>query len=93
MGIEDTVLNSNPEYSTLDTELNRVNIEELGYTDFKDLIEKESCSIQNDTIKEVIKDKNSENLMDRKFSELLQIEVDPLPEGLKTVILYKTRSY
>ena len=83
LGIEDAVLNSNPEYSTLDTELNRVNIEELGYTDFKDLIEKESCSIQNDTIKEVIKDKNSDNLVDRKFSELLQIDIaDPLPEGL-----------
>ena len=83
LGIEDAVLNSNPEYSTLNTELSRVNIEELGYTDFKDLIEKESCSIQTDSIKEVIKDKNSDNLVDRKFSELLQIDIaDPLPEGL-----------
>ena len=34
LGIEDTVLNSNPDYSTLETELSRVNIEELGYDRF-----------------------------------------------------------
>jgi len=84
LGIEDAVLNSNPEYSTLDTELNRINIEELGYTDFKDLIEKESCSIQTDSINESVKGNPAENVIDRNFSELLQIEVaDPLPDGLQ----------
>ena len=52
LGIEDGVLNSNSEYSMLETELSRTNIEELGYDDFKDLIEKESCSIQNGVIKQ-----------------------------------------
>lgn len=84
LGIEDAVLNSNPEYSTLNTELSRVNIEELGYTDFKDLIEKESCSIQTDSINESVKGNPAENVIDRNFSELLQIEVaDPLPDGLQ----------
>ena len=84
LGIEDAVLNSNPEYSTLNTELSRVNIEELGYTDFKDLIDKESCSIQTDSINESVKGNPAENVIDRNFSELLQIEVaDPLPDGLQ----------
>ena len=84
LGIEDAVLNSNPEYSTLNGELSRVNIEELGYTDFKDLIEKESCSIQTDSINESVKGNPAENVIDRNFSELLQIEIaDPLPDGLQ----------
>ena len=74
LGIEDAVLNSNPEYSTLNTELSRVNIEELGYTDFKDLIDKESCSIQTDSINESVKGNPAENVIDRNFSELLQIK-------------------
>ena len=42
LGIEDAVLNNNPEYSTLETELNRTEVEEqTGYTDFKKLIEVE----------------------------------------------------
>ena len=84
LGIEDAVFNENPEYSTLQTELNRVNIEELGYSDFKDLIEKESCSVQERTLTQMRKDQNSDKLVDRLFSELLQIEIaDPLPEGLE----------
>ena len=84
LGIEDAVLNQNPEYSTLQTELNRTNIEELGYSDFKDLIEKESCSVQKKLLTQTRKDQNSDKLVDRLFSELIQIEVaDPLPDGLE----------
>jgi len=85
LGIEDATINNNPEYSTLETELNRAEIEGItDYTDFKDLIEKESCSIQTDVIKETVKDKTSDNLIDRTISELLQTEiVNPLPEGLQ----------
>ena len=85
LGIEDATINNNPEYSTLETELNRAEIEGItNYTDFKDLIEKESCSIQTDVIKETVKDKTSDNLIDRTISELLQTEiVNPLPEGLQ----------
>jgi hypothetical protein len=84
LGIEDAVLNQNPEYSTLQTELNRTNIEELGYSDFKDLIEKESCSVQKKLLTQTRKDQNSDKLVDRLFSELVQIEVaDPLPDGLE----------
>ncbi len=85
LGIEDATINNNPEYSTLETELNRAEIEGItNYTDFKDLIEKESCSIQTDVIKETVKDKTSDNLIDRTISELLQTEIaNPLPEGLQ----------
>jgi len=85
LGIEDATINNNPEYSTLETELNRAEIEGItDYTDFKDLIEKESCSIQTDVIKETVKDKTSDNLIDRTISELLQTEIaNPLPEGLQ----------
>jgi len=84
LGIEDAVFNENPEYSTLQTELNRTNIEELGYSDFKDLIEKESCSVQERTLTQMRKDQNSDKLVDRLFSELIQLEVsNPLPEGLE----------
>ena len=85
LGIEDATINNNPEYSTLETELNRAEIEGItDYTDFKDLIEKESCSIQTDSINESVKGNPAENVIDRNFSELLQIEVaDPLPDGLQ----------
>ncbi len=84
LGIEDAVLNSNPEYSTLETELNRTNIQELGYDDFKDLIEKESCSVQARGLTQTRKDQNSDKLVDRLFSELIQIDIlDPLPDGLE----------
>tara|TARA_A100001201_G_scaffold41245_2_gene42261 strand:- start:1973 stop:2569 length:597 start_codon:yes stop_codon:yes gene_type:complete len=85
LGIEDGVFRNNSDYSTLETELNRAEIEGItDYTDFKDLIEKESCSIQTDVIKETVKDKTSDNLIDRTISELLQTEIaNPLPEGLQ----------
>ena len=85
LGIEDGIFRDNSDYSTLETELNRAEIEGItDYTDFKDLIEKESCSIQTDVIKETVKDKTSDNLIDRTISELLQTEiVNPLPEGLQ----------
>ena len=84
LGIEDAVLNSNPEYSTLETELNRTNIQELGYDDFKDLIEKESCSVQVRGLTQTRKDQNSDKLVDRLFSELIQVDIlDPLPDGLE----------
>ena len=64
--------------------MNRTNIEELGYSDFKDLIEKESCSVQKKLLTQTRKDQNSDKLVDRLFSELIQIEVaDPLPDGLE----------
>lgn len=85
LGIEDGIFRNNSDYSTLETELNRAEIEGItDYTDFKDLIEKESCSIQTDVIKETVKDKTSDNLIDRTISELLQTEIaNPLPEGLQ----------
>ena len=84
LGIEDAVLNSNPEYSTLETELSRTNIQELGYDDFKDLIEKESCSVQTRRLTQTRKDQNSDKLVDRFFSELIQVDIaDPLPDGLE----------
>ena len=84
LGIEDAVLNSNPEYSTLETELSRTNIQELGYDDFKDLIEKESCSVQTRGLTQTRKDQNSDKLVDRFFSELIQVDIaDPLPDGLE----------
>ena len=85
LGIEDGIFRDNSDYSTLAAELNRAEIEGITeYTDFKDLIEKESCSIQTDVIKETVKDKTSDNLIDRTISELLQTEIaNPLPEGLQ----------
>ena len=84
LGIEDAVLNNNPEYSTLETELNRTNIQELGYDDFKDLIEKESCSVQTRVLTQTRKDQNSDKLVDRLFSELIEVDIaDPLPDGLE----------
>ena len=48
LGIEDAVLNNNPEYSTLETELNRTEVEEqTGYTDFKKFTDSESQYFNN----------------------------------------------
>ena len=84
LGIEDATINNNPEYSTLETELNKTNIQELGYDDFKDLIEKESCSVQTMVLTQTRKDQNSDKLVDRLFSELIEVDIaDPLPDGLE----------
>tara|TARA_Y100000401_G_scaffold84268_1_gene69567 strand:+ start:283 stop:876 length:594 start_codon:yes stop_codon:yes gene_type:complete len=85
LGIEDAVLNNNPQYSTLETELSRTTIEEqTGYTDFKELLETESCSIQSQPLNKTIKNRNSEKLIDRSITELIKVEIaDPLPENLE----------
>ena len=85
LGIEDVSLIDNPNYSTLETHLNRTNIEELtGYTDFEKLIETESCSIQSAQLNKTVKDENSKNLIDRTIKELIITEIaDPLPSGLE----------
>ena len=85
MGIEDVALNNNEDYSTLETHLNRTNIEEsTGYTDFKDLVETESCSIQGGSLQKTVKTPNTEKLIDRGIKELIQVEIaDPLPDDLK----------
>lgn len=90
LGIENGIFRDNSDYSTLETALNGAEIDKLArkneteYTDFRDLIQKESCSIQTDVIKENVKDKTSDNLIDRTVSELLQTEIaNPLPEELR----------
>ena len=84
LGIEDVQLINNPNYSTLETELNRTEIEPLGYQAFQDLIYGESASVQSDSMKKTIKDDNSTNLIDRVIKELIVEGVaDPLPEGLE----------
>ena len=85
MGIEDAALINNSDYSTLETELNRTNVQSsTGYTDFKDLIEKESCSLQSGQLNITVKNQNSEKLIDRGIKELIQVEIaDPLPDDLK----------
>mgnify|MGYP001417296343 FL=1 len=85
LGIEDAVLNNNSQYSTLETELSRTTIEEqTGYTDFKELLETESCSIQSQPLNKTVKDRNSEKLIDRSITELINVEIaDPLPEDLE----------
>jgi|TARA_R100000084_G_scaffold97128_2_gene51045 hypothetical protein len=85
LGIEDAVLNNNPQYSTLETELSRTTIEEqTGYTDFKELLETESCSLQSQPLNKTIKNRNSEKLIDRSITELIKVEIaDPLPENLE----------
>jgi hypothetical protein len=75
-------------YSTLYTALNGTNLEyfiesDEGYVDFRDFVQGESCSVQTDTIKQTNKERESDKLVDRRISELLQVEIaDPLPEGL-----------
>ena len=83
-GIENAQL-SEPEYSTLEGQLNRATIEETtGYTNFQNLIEEESYSIQTDVIKATNKDRMSDKLVDRNILELLQSEIiDPLPDDLE----------
>tara|TARA_R110002020_G_scaffold71722_1_gene185035 strand:- start:8945 stop:9541 length:597 start_codon:yes stop_codon:yes gene_type:complete len=85
LGIEDVIFRDNSDYSELRMMLHRAEIEGITeYTDFRDLIQKESCSIQTDVIKENVKDKTSDNLIDRTVSELLQTEIaNPLPEELR----------
>ena len=85
LGIEDATLIDNPNYSTLETELNRTEVEgQTGYTDFKKLIETESCSIQTRPLNKTVKNRNSENLIDRAIKELIVVEIaDPLPDGLE----------
>ena len=84
LGIEDVQLINNPNYSTLETELNRTEIEPLGYQAFQDLIYGESASVQSDSMKKTIKDDNSTNLINRVITELVVEGVaDPLPEGLE----------
>ena len=85
LGIEDASLNNNENYSTLETSLNRTNIEDsTGYTDFKELIETESCSLQTGNLNKTVKNKNSEKLIDRGIKELIVVEIaDPLPEGIQ----------
>ena len=76
-------------YSTLYTALNGTNLEYLigaegGYVDFRDFIQGESCSVQTSGLTQTRKDQNSDKLIDRSFSELIQIDVaDPLPDGLE----------
>tara|TARA_R110002051_G_scaffold319541_1_gene403731 strand:- start:267 stop:881 length:615 start_codon:yes stop_codon:yes gene_type:complete len=84
LGIEDVSLIDNSDYSTLETSLSRIELEELtGYTDFKDLIETESCSIQSANLNKTIKTRNSEKLIDRGIKELIVVEVaDELPKDL-----------
>mgnify|MGYP001337216383 FL=1 len=75
-------------YSTLYTALNGTNLDyfievDEGYADFRDFVQGESCSVQTDTIKQTNKERESDKLVDRKISELLQVEIaDPLPDGL-----------
>ena len=84
LGIEDVQLINNPNYSTLETELNRTEIEPLGYQAFQDLIYGESASVQSDSMKKTIKDDNSTNLINRVITELVVEGVaDQLPEGLE----------
>ena len=83
LGIENAELN-NPNYSTLESVLNRTETEPLGYDDFKDLIEKESCSVQTDSLNETNKTRESDNLVDRRITELVSDEIaDPLPADLQ----------
>ena len=50
----------------------------------KDLIEKESCSVQTRVLTQTRKDQNSDKLVDRLFSELIEVDIaDPLPDGLE----------
>ena len=84
LGIEDVQLINNPNYSTLETELNRTETEPLDYQTFSDLIQGESASVQSESLKKTIKDDNSTNLIDRVIKELVVTEIaDPLPGELE----------
>tara|TARA_R100001591_G_scaffold88789_1_gene94898 strand:+ start:2353 stop:2943 length:591 start_codon:yes stop_codon:yes gene_type:complete len=82
LGIEKAVF-EDAVYSTLNSQLNTTDIEPTGYTDFSELIRKESCSLQSDVLKESNKDADSDALLDRIISELLLSEVaTSLPNGV-----------
>lgn len=84
LGIEDAVVINNPDYSTLETELNRTILEPIGYLDFQTLFEKESSSVQRDKPFVPKKDQSSEQLVDRSISKLLNIDrLDSYPGDLK----------
>jgi hypothetical protein len=90
LGIEDATFMNNPDYSTLETELNRTALADIidvdgnaVYTNFKDLIQNESCSTQFGVLNQTVKNKNTEKLIDRSINELISIEVaDPLPDKI-----------
>ena len=84
LGIEDVQLTNNPNYSTLETELTRTEIEPLGYQAFQDLIYGESTSVQSTSMNKTKKDEASDNLINRFITELSIDEIlDPLPDNLQ----------
>ena len=82
LGIEDnTEIRGDENYSTIDT-LSVGIPEEVG--DFADMIEENSCSIQNKNLKANLTDQTLDLTLDRGFTELIQIDIlDPLPEELQ----------
>ena len=82
LGIEDnTEIRGDENYSTIDT-LSVGIPEEVG--DFADIIEENSCSIQNKNLKANLTDQTLDLTLDRGFTELIQIDIlDPLPEELQ----------
>ena len=82
LGIEDnTEIRGDENYSTIDT-LSVGIPEEVG--DFADIIEENSCSIQNKNLKANLTDQTLDLTLDRGFTELTQIDIlDPLPEELQ----------
>ena len=82
LGIEDnTEIRGDENYSTIDT-LSIGIPEEVG--DFADIIEENSCSIQNKNLKANLTDQTLDLTLDRGFTELIQIDIlDPLPEELQ----------
>ena len=84
LGIEDVQLTDNSNYTTLETELNRTEIEPLGYQAFQDLIHGESASVQSTPMNKTKKDESSDNLINRFITELSIDEIlDPLPDNLQ----------
>jgi len=84
LGIEDVQLTNNSNYTTLETELNRTEIEPLGYQAFQDLIYGESASVQSTPMNKTKKDESSDNLINRFITELSMDEIlDPLPDNLQ----------
>jgi len=84
LGIEDVQLTNNSNYTTLETELNRTEIEPLGYQAFQDLISGESASVQSTPMNKTKKDESSDNLINRFITELSMDEIiDPLPDNLQ----------
>ena len=84
LGIEDVQLTNNSNYTTLETELNRTEIEPLGYQAFQDLIYGESASVQSTPMMKTKKDVGTDNLINRFITELSMDEIlDPLPDNLQ----------